>query len=63
MSHPTQRFCKECTTWMNVSHPNLLEFDVDPLTGWFSAVSEMMRNGDITEYIRKNSANRHRLVR
>ena len=50
---------------MNVSHPNLLELiavDIDPLTGRYSMISEMMVNGNIMVYIRKNPANRHRLV-
>lgn len=51
---------------MNIFHPNILELiavDIDPLTGQFSMISEMMVNGNIMEYIRKNSANRHCLVR
>ena len=50
---------------MNVSHPNLLKLisvDIDTQTGQCSMVSEMMVNGNIREYIRKNSTNRHRLV-
>lgn len=51
---------------MNLSHPNILELigvDIDPQTGQYSMISEMMINGNIREYIRKNSANRFRLVR
>jgi len=51
---------------MTVSHPNLLELiavDINPLTGQCSMISEMMVNGNVMEYIRKNRANRHRLVR
>lgn len=51
---------------MNVSHPNLLQLiavDIDYQIGQCSMISEMMVNGDIREYIRRNSANRHRLVR
>lgn len=58
-------FCKECIIWMNVSHPNLLRLisvDINPRTGQCSMVSEMMANGNIKEYIRKNSANRYRLL-
>ncbi|KAF9642471.1 kinase-like protein, partial [Thelephora ganbajun] len=62
---PKKLFCKESIIWMNVSHPNLLRLiaiDVDPRTGQCSMISEMMMNGNIREYIRKNSANRHRLL-
>ena len=51
---------------MNVSHPHLLQLiavDINHLTGQCSMISDMMENGNIGEYIRKNSANRHRLVR
>jgi len=51
---------------MSFSHPNILELiavDVNPLTGRYSMISEMMMNGNIKEYIRKNPVNRHRLVR
>ena len=50
---------------MNVSHPNILELiavDINPLNGQCSMISEMMINGCIKEYTRKNRANRHRLV-
>ena len=50
---------------MNFSHPNLLPLiavDIDTNTGQCSMVSEMMLNGNIREYIHKNSTNRHRLV-
>ena len=50
---------------MSVSHPHLLRLiavDINLLDGRCSMISEMMVNGNIREYIRKNSANRHRLV-
>jgi hypothetical protein len=50
---------------MNLSHPNLLELiavNIDPPTGQYSMISEMMMNGNIMEYIRENPANRHHLV-
>ena len=50
---------------MNVSHPNLLKLisvDIDTQTGQCSMISEMMLNGNIKEYIREKSTNRHRLV-
>ena len=65
MDRPIKRFCKESILWMSVSHPHLLQLiavDIDPSTGQCSMISEMMMNGNIKEYIRKNSANRHRLV-
>ncbi|KAF9644426.1 kinase-like protein [Thelephora ganbajun] len=64
-NEPKKLFCKESIIWMNVSHPNLLRLiaiDVNPRTGQCSMISEMMMNGNIREYIRKNSANRHRLL-
>ena len=51
---------------MRVSHPNLLQLiavDIDPLTGQCSMVSEMMKNGNIKDYISENEANRLQLVR
>ena len=65
MVYPIKRFCKKSIIWMNISHPNILRLiavDIDPLTNKCSMISEMM-NGNIREYIRKNSANRHQLVR
>ncbi|KAF9781215.1 kinase-like domain-containing protein [Thelephora terrestris] len=58
-------FCKECIIWMKISHPNLLPLigiDIDSQTGHYSMISELMANGNIREYIRQNSANRHRLL-
>ena len=51
---------------MNFSHPNILQLigvDIDFQTGQCSMISEMMVNGNIREYIRRDSVNRHRLVR
>lgn len=51
---------------MNLSHPNILKLigvDIDPVTGRYLMISELMVHGNIIHYIRKNSANRHRLVR
>ncbi|KAF9642475.1 hypothetical protein BDM02DRAFT_2092823 [Thelephora ganbajun] len=51
---------------MHTSHPNVLELiavDIDPQTGTFSMISELMVNGNIMEYIRAREANRIRLVR
>lgn len=65
MDYPIQRFCKESTIWMSVSHPHLLQLiavDINPRTGQCSMISEMMTNGNIREYIHRKSANRHRLV-
>lgn len=50
---------------MHASHPNLLKLiavDIDPRTGALSMISEMMDNGNITDYIRIKEANRLRLV-
>ena len=50
---------------MNLSHPNILSLigvNIDSRTGRYSMISEMMVNGNIKEYIRKSSADRHRLV-
>ncbi|KAF9781221.1 kinase-like domain-containing protein [Thelephora terrestris] len=58
-------FCKESIMWMNFSHPNILQLigvDIDSQTGQCSMISEMMSNGNIREYIRQNSANRHHLL-
>ena len=66
MWHSFQRFCKESILWMSVSHPHLLQLiavNIDPHTGECSMISEMMMNGNIRNYIRKNSANRLQLVR
>ncbi|KAF9781287.1 kinase-like domain-containing protein [Thelephora terrestris] len=60
-----KHFCKECIIWMNVSHPNLLQLiavDIDSQTGQCSMISELMVNGNIRDYIRHKSANRHRLL-
>ena len=49
---------------MTVSHQNLLQLlavDFDPHSGQCSMISELMQ-GNIKDYIRKNSANRLRLV-
>jgi len=52
---------------MTISHPHLLQLiavDVDPRTGQCSMISEMMTNGNIKDYIRRNNPeNRLRLVR
>ena len=51
---------------MNLSHPNILKLigvDIDPRTGQHSMISEFMANGNLTDYIHRNSTNRHRLVR
>ena len=64
--HRIQVFCKECVLWMNISHPNILQLiavRMEPRTGDFSMISEMMTNGNIFYYIRDNEANRLRLVR
>ena len=60
-----QRFCKESIIWMRASHPNVLRLiavDIDPLTGQCSMISEMMMNGNIKDYISKDTANRLQLV-
>jgi hypothetical protein len=52
--------------WMNLSHPNILQLigiGIDSQSGPYSMISEMMVNGNIKEYIRRNPANRHCLVR
>ena len=51
---------------MRVSHPHLLQLiavDIDPHSGQCSMVSEMMKNGNIKDYISENEANRLQLVR
>jgi len=51
---------------MNISHPNILKLlavEVKPRARKFSMIAEMMTNGNITEYICVNKANRLRLVR
>jgi len=51
---------------MNISHPNILKLlavEVKPQANKFSMISEMMTNGNVTNYIRVNKANRLRLVR
>jgi len=50
---------------MHTSHPNVLELiavDIDPQTGVLSMISELMKNGNIMDYIRVKKANRIRLV-
>lgn len=62
---PQQLFCKESVIWMNLSHDNILKLigvDIESQTGRYSMISELMVNGNIREFIRKNSANRHRLL-
>ena len=52
--------------WMNTSHPNILPLiavEIKLNTSEFSMISEMMTNGDIRNYIRKNRTNKARLVR
>ena len=66
MGHSIQRFCKESILWMSVSHRHLLQLiavNIDLRTGECSMISEMMTNGNIKDYISKNSANRLKLVR
>jgi hypothetical protein len=49
---------------MSVSHPHLLQLiavDIDPRSGRCSMISEMMLNGNIKDYIRRNPANLNRL--
>lgn len=51
---------------MNLSHPNILELigvNIDPQTRQYLMISELMVNGNIRDYVRRSSANRHRLVR
>ena len=51
---------------MYISHPNILELlavDINPETGTYSMISELMENGNVMQYIRMNEANRTRLVR
>jgi len=53
---------------MSFSHPHLLQLiavDIDPRFGRCSTISEMMLNGNIKDYIKRNptNLNRHRLVR
>ena len=53
---------------MSISHPNLLRLmavDIDPLSGRYTIISEMMSNGNIKDYIKSNpgTATRLRLVR
>ena len=66
MTWRIQAFCKESVLWMYTSHPNILRLlavEVKPQAHKFSMVSELMTNGNITNYIRVNKANRLRLVR
>ena len=56
--------------WMSISHPHLLRLlavDANPLSNQCSMISEMMSNGNIRNYIKKNpgttTATRLRLVR
>lgn len=51
---------------MNISHPNILQLlavEVKPQDNKFSMIAEMMKNGNINSYIRKQAADRLRLVR
>ena len=51
---------------MRVSHPHLLQLiavDIDPHSSQCSMVSEMMKNGNIKDYISDSEANRLQLVR
>jgi len=68
MTWRIQTFCKESVLWMNISHPNILKLlavEVKPQASnlKLSMIAAMMTNGNITEYIRINKANRLRLVR
>ena len=50
---------------MNMSHPNvhrLVAVKIEPEAREFSMISKMMKNGNILYYIKKNRANRIRLV-
>lgn len=61
-----QAFCKESALWMNMSHPNILKLiavDINPHTMRLSMISEMMANGHIMNYIKKNRANRLNLLK
>ncbi|KAF9781211.1 kinase-like domain-containing protein [Thelephora terrestris] len=58
-------FCKEAVLWKSISHPNvlgLIAVDIDGSTGRCFMVSELMGNGNIFEFIQRNSANRLRLT-
>ncbi|KAF9781214.1 kinase-like domain-containing protein [Thelephora terrestris] len=60
-----EAFCKECVVWMNMSHPNIHQLTaviIKPDAREFSMVSEMMKNGNILIYTKRNKANRIRLV-
>jgi serine/threonine protein kinase len=60
-----RRFSKEVAMWKNLSHPNVLDLIGVPDTlaeGRFSMVSEWMVNGNIMEYVRKNSGNHLKLL-
>lgn len=60
-----RRFSKEVAMWKNLSHPNVLNLIGVPDTlaeGRFSMVSEWMVNGNIMEYVRKNSGNHLKLL-
>ena len=51
---------------MNLSHPNILQLaavKVKPEARKFSMISQMMKNGNVTEYINEKRANRICLVR
>ena len=66
MESRIQDFCEVSVLWMNIRHPNVLELlavNIDPQSGKFSVISELMENGNIIDYIRVNEANRIRLVR
>ena len=62
----TQAFCQECVVWMSLSHPNILQLEaveIKPDARKFSMISEMMKSGNVTEYISEEKANRIYLVR
>ena len=49
---------------MSVSHPHLLQLigvDIDPTSGRYSMISEMMLNGNIKAYVGRNPENLNRL--
>ena len=63
---PLQRFYKEVILWETLTHPNILNLvgvQEDVRQRQFVTVSEWMEHGNITEYIKKNYANRLDLVR
>ena len=63
--HVVQRVCKEVAMWKNLSHPNVFNLIGVPdifEDGKFSVVSEWMANGNIMEYVGRNSGNHLKLV-